>query len=86
MMLFIGAPDGTEQSGLQMIFGAMAFVAALTPELDADSRGAVLATLGLMPVKVTDGQQRSWQGQGIEMISQNNASTGLMVGSGPLPL
>ena len=83
LILFFGAGDGTEQSGFQMILGAISFVGALTPKMDGDSRGAVLKQLGLMPLAITDGRQRTWRGQGMEMISQYNTSTGLMVGAGP---
>lgn len=77
--IYIGVGDGTERSGLLITLSAMCFVAAMTPELDGESRGQVLQELGLMPVAVTDGLKREWQDRRIRLTSQFSDVTGLNV-------
>ena len=53
---FIGAPDESEQSGLEVIMGMGTVAAAMDPSLTADQRGQIFEGLGLLSegVDLTD--------------------------------
>ena len=45
---FIGVPDGSEESGFQVIAGMGVFIGAIDPSLTPDERNDVLKELGMM--------------------------------------
>ena len=53
---FIGVPDGSDQSGLEVIMGMGTVAAAMDPSLTADQRGQIFEGLGLLSedVDLTD--------------------------------
>lgn len=82
-VIFIGTGDGTEQSGQAMLLGAMAFVAALTPDMNSDQRGQLLKLLGLLPLEVVDGKPRGAVYGALRIQSSYSQKTGMLLVASP---
>ncbi len=79
LMIFFGTGDGTQQSGKNIVLGATSFIAALTPDLDNNSRGEGMRNLGILPFALADGKTRSWISGGLKFSAEYSRDAGLLI-------
>lgn len=82
-VMFIGAGDGTKESGPVIILSAVCMVTALTPDATGDQRGSLFKKLGLIDGSVTDGKDRKVTFGSVKFSASFNTTTGLMVMASP---
>lgn len=83
--MMIAAGDGTQLSGMTMLFGLIAFASAMTPELRGDANNSMLKAIGLdiEGPKIADGQRREFSSPNASLTSQFTSSTGVMLAVDP---
>lgn len=80
---FIGVPDGSEDSGFQVIAGMGIFIGAIDPSLTADDRNDVLKELGMMDddFNILDHEGKTTK-NGFDYHLSTSEHTGIMLSVG----
>lgn len=80
---FIGVPDGSEESGFQVIAGMGVFIGAIDPSLTPDERNDVLKELGMMDedFNVLDHEGKTTK-NGFNYHLSTSEFTGIMLSAG----
>ena len=80
---FIGVPDGSEESGFQVIAGMGVFIGAIDPSLTPDERNDVLKELGMMDEEfnVLDHEGKTTK-NGFNYHLSTSEFTGIMLSAG----
>ena len=84
-LIFIGASDGTFQSGVDIVFGALAVVMAFeNPDMTKSQRGKVIADLGLSNGKLSEQGEVKFERNNVQYTINRSDVAGTMLAAWPI--
>lgn len=78
--IFIGTGDGSQESGIEVTFGAVALVMAIeNPDMPQEERKNILKNLGLLNGEIFEVDKLSFERVGVKYTAMYSDVTGLLV-------